>query len=516
MTNPLALVVDDEEDLCTLMQLTLDRMGVDSLCAYNLAEAYELLESARFDLCFTDLNLPDGDGLELVDHLAKTQPDLPVAVITAHGSTDLAIEALRRGAFDFVNKPLELSRLNQLTQNALQTSQKKASSETQDPAQKLMIGSSAIMNQVRTVLKKVARSQAPVFLRGASGTGKEVAAQLIHTLSSRSNKPFVAVNCGAIPSELMESQFFGHQKGSFTGAVSNKTGFFQAADGGTLFLDEVADLPLPMQVKLLRAIQEKKVRALGASDEVPVDVRLISATHKDMNALMEEGAFREDLFYRIHVVDVCLPPLSERESDVLELADFFLAKIAEDWDLDQVPVLSSCARTAMVNHRFPGNVRELRNMLERAITLTEDQTIRADDLQLGSSAEPTPAQALSTQTTQMPALQTFSRGSAATQSAGSNQVNYSETDNNLLPVLSNIAAPSVQVTASTPGSLSGASLSQLPEGGLEAYLELEEKRLILEALEQSGGNRTQAAQLLSMSFRSFRYRIKKLNMDDML
>jgi len=228
MTNPLALVVDDEEDLCTLMQLTLDRMGVDSLCAYNLAEAYELLDSARFDLCFTDLNLPDGDGLELVDHLAKTQPDLPVAVITAHGSTDLAIEALRRGAFDFVNKPLELSRLNQLTQNALQTSQKKASSETNDPAQKLMIGSSAVMSQVRAVLKKVARSQAPVFLRGASGTGKEVAAQLIHTLSSRSNKPFVAVNCGAIPSELMESQFFGHQKGSFTGAVSNKTGFFSS------------------------------------------------------------------------------------------------------------------------------------------------------------------------------------------------------------------------------------------------------------------------------------------------
>ncbi len=377
--SPHALVVDDEPDIRELLEITLSRMGIDTHSAADLGEARHLLAEHDFDICLTDMKLPDGNGIELVRHISQHHARLPVAMITAHGNMESAIEALKAGAFDFVSKPVDLGVLRSLVKTALRLS---AESEAPPgPAAQRLLGSSAAMERTRRTIDKLARSQAPVFIHGESGTGKELVARLIHERGPRAGNAFVPVNCGAIPTELMESEFFGHRKGSFSGATEDKAGLFQAADGGTLFLDEVADLPLHMQVKLLRAIQEKAVRPVGAQEEVRVDVRILSATHKDLPAMVEAGEFRQDLFYRINVIGVEVPSLRERREDLPELVDHFLARIAADWGVDK-PKLSPAASAALADYPFPGNVRELENILERAMTLCENDTIEPADLQL--------------------------------------------------------------------------------------------------------------------------------------
>lgn len=383
MAAPLALVVDDEPDILELLELTLSRMDIETRSAARLAEAKDLLGRFRFDICLTDMKLPDGSGIELVEHIQHLAPDIPAAVITAHGNMESAVSALKAGAFDFVSKPVELERLRNLVTTALKLREERRGDTH---ARLTMLGDSEIMQQTRAKIAKLARSQAPVYISGESGTGKELAALLIHNQGPRSEEPFVPVNCGAIPEALMESEFFGHKKGSFTGAVSNKAGLFQAADGGTLFLDEVADLPLHMQVKLLRAIQEKAIRPVGEQQEVPVDVRILSATHKDLAKLVTAGSFRQDLFYRINVIELHMPSLRDRRDDIPQLAESVLTRLASAAG-QACPTLTSAAVDALYAYPFPGNVRELENILERAMTLCEGNRIGAEDLQLRVSSD---------------------------------------------------------------------------------------------------------------------------------
>ncbi len=375
MKRPLALVIDDEPDICELLTLTLGRMEIEAETAADVCSAKAKLDKKRFDLCLTDMRLPDGDGLELVEWMQSHAPTVPVAVITAHGNVETAVQALKLGAFDFLSKPLDLNNLRSIVENALKIDPRPGA----DQGQKLL-GESAPMQAVREIVDKVARSQAPVHVSGESGTGKELVARLIHERGPRADGPFVPVNCGAIPAELMESEFFGHKKGSFTGAVADKIGLVQSAHGGTLFLDEIADLPLSMQVKLLRVIQENAVRPVGASQEVPVDIRVLSATHRDLAQMVAAGDFREDLYYRINVIDVHVPALRDREDDVLLLADYLLGKLGADVGLDE------SAKRALLCYRFPGNVRELENMLERAVTLCTGRAISEADLHIRSAA----------------------------------------------------------------------------------------------------------------------------------
>jgi len=448
----LALVVDDEPDLRELVSLTLSRMNIRVVTAASLAEARAAFSDSEFDLCFTDMQLGDGNGLELVRHVQKNFPGTPIAVITAFGSMETAILALKEGAFDFVAKPIDLQRLRELAQSALRLRQRSAGPRID--VQGELVGNSAPMQALRAQVQKLARSQAPVYISGESGTGKEMVARLIHRMGPRADSPFVPVNCGAIPSELMESEFFGHRKGSFTGATADREGLFQAANGGTLFLDEIADLPISMQVKLLRAIQEKSVRPVGAEREVKVDVRILSATHKDLQKEVDAGRFRQDLFYRINVIRIDVPPLRERGDDILVLAERFLAQLAGEWHID-VPQLSPEAKAALRQYRFPGNVRELENILERAVTLSDDNRIGVDHLRLGESA-------------------------------------------------------------AAPGALlppEGERAPQLPGEPLEDYLQRIEKDMILKALNETRWNRTAAAKKLGMSFRSLRYRLQKLGLD---
>jgi len=367
MSQPLALVIDDEPDICELLTLTLERMDIRTQSAADVASAKLLLGKHSFDICLTDMRLPDGDGLELVEWMQINSPGIPVAVITAHGNVETAVQALKLGAFDFISKPLDLGNLRNIVENALRLG------VAPQPKSKL-IGDSQRMQDLRDMIDKVARSQAPVHISGESGTGKELVARLIHDSGPRNTGPFLAVNCGAIPAELMESEFFGHRKGSFTGAVSDKAGLVQSAQGGTLFLDEIADLPLPMQVKLLRVIQEKKVRPVGATEEESVDIRILSATHSSLSKMVADGEFREDLFYRINVIELPVPALRERGSDVLVLADNILTR------LDRSASMDDDARNELLSYAFPGNVRELENMLERAVTLCTSGVITAADL----------------------------------------------------------------------------------------------------------------------------------------
>ena len=440
-----ALIVDDEPDIRELLEITLSRMGVATVGAEDLACARQALARGRFDLVLTDMNLPDGSGLELIDDIQRDWPQTPVAVITAYGSMETAITALKAGAYDFISKPVDLGRLRELVNNALRLSQQQPHEDANDP----LLGGSEAMQGLRRTLHKLARSQAPVFIHGESGSGKELVARRIHDLGTRAAQPFIPVNCGAIPIELMETEFFGHKKGSFTGAQDDKNGLFQAADGGTLFLDEVADLPLSMQVKLLRAIQEKSVRPIGATREIAIDVRIISATHKDLAAEVEAGRFRQDLFYRLHVIPLRVPALRERREDIALLSDAFLARMAQDWGM-ATPRLHAQARQRLQNYPFPGNVRELQNILERAVTLSDGQLILAEHLQIDA---PSPA----------------------------------------LPTLPQ---------------------QELPAGAaLEEYLQDIERRAILQALEETRWNRTLAAKKLGMSFRSLRYRLKKMGLD---
>ena len=376
------LIVDDEPDIRELLEITLGRMQLTTDTAKTLGEAKAKLAEQQFQLCLTDMRLPDGNGLELVEHIQQAYTGLPVAVITAHGSIDTAIESMKAGAFDFLSKPVDLNHLRKLVATAIQTAQITQPVITQKTT--AIIGQSGAIEELIKNIQKLSRSQAPVYISGESGSGKELVARSIHELGPRSSKPFIAVNCGAIPRELMESEFFGHKKGSFTGAHQDKIGLFQAAEGGTLFFDEVADLPLDMQVKLLRAIQEKSIRPVGASDEVTTDVRILCATHKHLDLEVKEGRFRQDLFYRLNVIQLAVPPLRERREDILLLADYILLKIASSLGTGK-PNLSKDAKEKLENYHFPGNVRELENILERAFTLCESNQINAEDLQLNNS-----------------------------------------------------------------------------------------------------------------------------------
>ncbi|MEE9332179.1 MAG: sigma-54 dependent transcriptional regulator [Methylophilaceae bacterium] len=443
------LVVDDETDIRELVVLTLERMDIYADSAGNLSDAKHMLASQSYDLCLTDMRLPDGLGLELVEHISSQYTGLPVAVITAYGSADNAVSALKAGAFDYLTKPISLKQLRPLVESALKLSSSDAD-DTKNTAD--LIGDSAVINQVRTMIEKLARSQAPVYISGESGSGKELAARLIHKNSSRRDKSFVAVNCGAIPETLMESEFFGYKKGAFTGAAQDTAGLFQAANGGTLFLDEVADLPLPMQVKLLRAIQEKKVRAVGGTMEETVDVRIISATHKNLTEMMAEGLFRQDLYYRLNVIQLKMPALRDHPEDIPELTQKLLEKLCNSQSM-AIPEIDADAKKLIASLPFKGNVRELENMLERALALCDGKNIASDDLLMDQEA---------------------------------NSVN---TD---------------AATQFDPSKDSDTSLSD--------YLEDIEKREILKALEKTNHNKTAAAKLLGVSFRTLRYRLTKLGL----
>lgn len=448
MKNPFALIVDDEPDIIELLEITLNRMGIETCSAGTVAQARKLLQQRAFDLCLTDLKLPDGDGLELVEIIQNSAAPLPVAVITAHGNMDTAITAMKKGAFDFISKPVDLLTLRQLVGNALKFKMHIPGKDRR--TRHTLLGESQVMRDIRSKIAKLARSQAPVFINGESGAGKELVARLIHQQSTRSDKPFVAINCGAIPHELMESEFFGHKKGSFTGAVGDKKGLFQAADGGTLFLDEIADLPPSLQVKLLRAIQEKKIRPVGEQQEIPIDVRLLSATHRNLAEMVQNGSFRQDLFYRINVIDLNVPPLRERTADIPALVEHILTKLTNQAQMRK-PAIAPAAVEALQHYRFPGNIRELENILERALALNEGECIEADDLNLP---------------------------------AGNAELN---------PVDESRYDPS--------------------QSSLEDYLETIERQAILQALEENKWNKTAAAKQLGLSFRSFRYRLKKLELD---
>jgi two-component system response regulator PilR (NtrC family) len=375
MNQPLALVIDDEPDICELLTLTLGRMDIRTVTAMDVAGAKSLLGSHDFDICLTDMRLPDGDGLELVEWIQSNASGLPVAVITAHGNVETAVQALKLGAFDFISKPLDLGNLRTVVSNALRVRGPGQNGDSK------LLGESGLMHELRDMIGKVAQSQAPVHISGESGTGKELVARMIHDSGPRAEGPFVPVNCGAIPAELVESEFFGHRKGSFTGAVNDKAGLIQCAADGTLFLDEIADLPLAMQVKLLRVIQEKKVRPVGASREESVDVRILSATHKNLSQMVADGTFREDLYYRINVIELPVPALRERGDDILLLAARILQRLNAAAELDDG------ARDALLGYAFPGNVRELENMLERAVTLCAGSRISAADLHMRRNTE---------------------------------------------------------------------------------------------------------------------------------
>lgn len=458
MADKRALIVDDEPDIRELLEITLGRMRIETWSAANLAEARALLAQEQFHLCLTDMNLPDGNGIDLVRHIATEMPQLPVAVITAFGSVEAAIAALKAGAYDFVQKPVALDQLRHLVETALKLKPIAEVAVVETDAR--LVGNSPVMRRLREQISKLSRSQAPIYVSGESGSGKEVVARLIHEQGPRGALPFVPVNCGAIPSELMESEFFGHRKGSFTGAVVDKEGLFQAASSGTLFLDEVADLPLPMQVKLLRAIQEKAVRPVGAQQEVSIDVRIVSATHRDLAAEVEAGRFRQDLYYRLNVIELRVPPLRERGGDVALLARHILERLVAEYGGD-APRIDPEAMAALEDYDFPGNVRELENILERAFALCEGNVIRVSDLQLAQPVRSRPPD--------------------------------SET------------GESVDARGSPPTHAAGESL--------EDYLEGIEKGVILEALEATRWNKTAAAKRLGITFRALRYRLKKLNLE---
>jgi len=452
MNTHLALIIDDEPDIRELLEMTLGRMNIDTRSAASLAEAHALLESEKFDICLTDMRLPDGNGIDLVRHIQQQELNLPTAVITAYGSMDTAVDALKAGAFDFVSKPVDLTVLRNLINSVLKLSDSSAPRDRR--SRDTLLGESALMRDIRSTIAKLSRSQAPVYICGESGTGKELVAQLIHSKGPRNDCSFIPVNCGAIPSELMESEFFGHKKGSFTGAVKDKKGLFQVAEGGTLFLDEVAELPLHMQVKLLRAIQEKAVRPVGAEKEIPTDVRILSATHKDLAQLVEAGQFRQDLYYRLNVIQLQVPALRNRSEDIPQLAAHYLEKLVMENGLPDLNI-DERAMKDLCEYAFPGNVRELENILERATTLCENSTITSEDLQL-------PA------------------------------------------------------TVATDQQAPGAAPSQEPANGtvpLNTYMDTIEKDALIKALEQTRYNKTAAAKLLGITFRALRYRLKKLDLE---
>ncbi len=437
------LVIDDEPDIRELLSLTLSRMGLDCDCAATYSSGIKAIEQNNYSLVLTDMRLPDGDGIEIVKYINKNNYQIPVAVITAYGNVEGAVSALKAGAFDYVSKPVDLPMLKDLVKTALTIEQ-----QDKNIDEEILVGSSDVMKNLRQNIKKLARSQAPVFIKGDSGVGKELVAQLIHSNGPRSDKPFIPVNCGAIPSELMESEFFGHKKGSFTGAIADKQGLFVAAHGGTLFLDEIAELPIAMQVKLLRAIQEKAIKPIGELNEIPVDVRILSASHKNLLKEIEAGRFRQDLYYRVNVIELRVPTLKERISDIPALVKSILQKLAKIQNRGPVKIDDECI-DILKQYQFPGNVRELENILERAMAMSEGDTIQKEDLHIPKMPSNQPEES-------------------------------SDSDNN---------------------------------ENLDDYLVEQEKEIILNALEKTKWNRTAAARLLGISFRTLRYRLKKLNLD---
>jgi two-component system, NtrC family, response regulator PilR len=466
MAKQTVLVVDDERDIRELLSITLGRMDLDVDTAANVGDAKRMLGETHYDLCFTDMRLPDGTGQELIELIARDHPDTPVAMITAYGNVEAAVDALKAGAFDFVSKPVDIHMLRRLVQTALRLGQSEEQPDADTPSSRL-VGDSPALRDVRARIAKVARSQAPIYISGESGVGKELVARSIHELGPRATGPFVPVNCGAIPSELMESEFFGHKKGSFTGAHADKEGLFQTASGGTLFLDEVAELPLHMQVKLLRVIQEKAVRPIGGRGEVPVDVRILSATHKDLASLTQTGHFRQDLYYRINVIELRVPPLRERTGDIPILAKHILKRLSEQAG-QPTPTLKPAALEALKAYDFPGNVRELENVLERAIALCEGGVIEPADLML----EP---------------------------------ANHHDAD----------ADADTEFAEEDMGDDEAALAAPTAEDGvgLDDYISNIERETILKALKETRYNKTAAAKKLGITFRALRYKLKKLDID---
>ncbi|HRE33133.1 MAG TPA: sigma-54 dependent transcriptional regulator [Candidatus Berkiella sp.] len=434
---PLALIIDDEPDICQLLEITLTRMSIKAISVQSIKEAKKLLATRSFDICLTDMRLGDGNGLDLVSFAQIHYPQMPIAVITAHGNMETAVKALKLGAFDCISKPVDLNQLRDIVSGAL-----KLKTNTHHYLQEQLIGQSAILQTLRQQIVKLARSQAPVYISGPSGCGKELVARIIHQSGPRQEGPFIPVNCGAIPQELMESEFFGFLKGSFTGAHFDKMGFFQAAHKGTLFLDEVADLPIAMQVKLLRAIQEKAIRPLGSNQEIAVNVRILCATHKNLHHLVQQNLFRQDLFYRLNVIELKVPSLQERKEDIPLLTTHILTKIATH-STQTPPTLDNAALEILCDYHYPGNIRELENILERALTLSDGKHIASHDLQLPHQSHP---------------------------------------------------------------------LEQPTELGLDDYLISMERQVIIDALKKTHGNKTAAAKLLGISFRTLRYRLKKIGL----
>lgn len=463
--QPLVLLVDDEPDLCMLMQMTLSRIGIKTHMAHHLAQARHFLSEYKYDACITDLNLPDGNGIELVKYVTQHYPKTPIAVLTAYGNMDIAISALKAGAFDFVSKPINQQHLHQLIRKAIYVPETDNVTGELPLEERMLIGRSPAIQKLRAAVQKIARSQAPVFITGESGTGKDVIANLIHQLSNRQNSAFIAINCGAISEELMERELFGYLKGAFPGATEDKAGLIQAADGGSLFLDEIAELSLSMQAKLLRAVQEKKIRPLGSEREIEVDFRILSASHQDLEVLVQQGKFRQDLFFRIHVMDVLIAPLRERKEDIEILAQHFIHQICHEWNISHKQ-LSDQAKKFLINQSFPGNVRELRNLIERAITLSDDEFIEVEHLHTKTSS-------------------------------------FAE----------KVPSPISKENVNTPSKPEASVSAHLPEEGLEQYLEKVEKEVLINALNITHWNRTLAAKKLGMTFRSLRYRLKKFGLD---
>ncbi len=483
MSKQYALVIDDERDIRELLTLTLGRMGLVVETAATVSEGKQRLAEQRYALCFTDMRLPDGTGHDVIELIASKYPETPVAMITAYGNVDAAVVALKAGAFDFVSKPVDINVLRRLVQTALRLSEEKRASS--DASSAKLIGDSAAMEELRATIAKVARSQAPVYIAGESGVGKELVARLIHELGPRAAAPFVPVNCGAIPSELMESEFFGHKKGSFTGAHADKEGLFQAAHGGTLFLDEVAELPVHMQVKLLRVIQEKAVRPIGARAEVPVDVRILSATHKNLAKLVDLGAFRQDLFYRINVIELRVPPLRDRRDDIPKLAGRVLERLARDSGSSPAR-LTPDALKSLLAYEFPGNVRELENVLERAVALCENGTISVEDLRL------------------------VARGSGASVSETADRWAATSTHASTPPPPSAATTPERHnpYADPVPAVAADTTLSDLATTVAET-----ERAVIMKALEATRWNRTAAARALGLTLRQLRYKLEKLGIE---
>ena len=468
------LIVDDEPDIRELLEITLGRMDLLTLSASNLEEARHHLNSNDFHLCLTDMKLPDGNGIELVREIQSDYPHIPVAVITAHGSTETAISALKSGAFDFVSKPVDIRKLREMVSTALKLEHElPTKTDKISDTQLNIVGKSPQISKLKEQIIKLARSQAPVFISGESGSGKELVARAIHAQGPRRDKDFVPINCGAIPTELMESEFFGHKKGSFTGAHSDKSGLFQVADGGSLFLDEIADLPLHMQVKLLRAIQEKSIRPVGWETEIPVNVRLVSATNKNLAREVEQGNLRQDLYYRINVIELKVPALRQHKDDIPQLASHYLDVLARENGMEKASI-SEAAISRLQSYSFPGNVRELENILQRSLAMAENNSIQVTDLpEMNSAVE---------------------ENLAATESVSDNTP----------PKLEDMEP----ITASIENKLENSE-----DFSLEKHLEEIETAAIKKALEETRWNKTAAAKKLGMTFRSFRYRLKKLGID---